>query len=124
VLRITAASGSLLLTGDIEASDEAAIVARHGRLLASDVIVPPHHGSRGASTAAFVAAVNARLAIFSAGYRNRFGHPVAEVVDRYRAGGAQIRRTDQEGAVSLELGRDGVVTAAERERRRRYWLAD
>jgi len=124
VLRITAASGSLLLTGDIEASDEAAIVARHGRLLASDVIVPPHHGSRGASTATFVAAVNARLAIFSAGYRNRFGHPVAEVVDRYRAGGAQIRRTDQEGAVSLELGRDGVATAAERQRRRRYWLAD
>ena len=124
VLRIAGASWSLLLTGDIEAADEESIVARQGRSLASDIVVPPHHGSRGASTAAFVAAVNARLAIFSAGYRNRFGHPVAEVVDRYRAGGAQVHRTDREGAISLEVGSDGITTSSERERRRRYWLAD
>ena len=51
--------------------------------LRADVLVVPHHGSRTSSTPAFIAAVAPRIAIIAAGYRNRFGHPRAEIVARY-----------------------------------------
>ncbi|HEY2929716.1 ComEC/Rec2 family competence protein, partial [Piscinibacter sp.] len=76
VLRVSSAgSGSVLLTGDIEREQEAALVALLGDALKSDVLVVPHHGSKTSSTAAFLDAVQPRDAVFQAGYRNRFGHP-------------------------------------------------
>ncbi|HEX6734105.1 MAG TPA: hypothetical protein VF096_04775, partial [Azonexus sp.] len=70
---------------------------------------------------AFVAAVGARHALFSAGYRNRFGHPRGEVVARYVAGGAQVWRTDRDGALRVALRPDGVAIGAWRQDRQRYW---
>ncbi len=82
VLRVSAPGFTVLLTGDIEARDERALLAA-GAPLAADVIVVPHHGSRTSSTPDFVAAVDARVAVFTAGYLNRFGHPRPDVVARY-----------------------------------------
>jgi len=59
--------------------------ARDPAALAADVLLVPHHGSRSSSTAEFLAAVGAGTAVIPAGYRNRFGHPNAEVMDRYSA---------------------------------------
>ena len=42
--------GRTLLTGDIEAPGEAALLAERARL-ATDLLVAPHHGSRTSSTA-------------------------------------------------------------------------
>ncbi|MDR1662543.1 MAG: DNA internalization-related competence protein ComEC/Rec2, partial [Azoarcus sp.] len=76
VLRVRGAGGaSLLLTGDIESGGEDKLVSRYGGDLASTAVVAAHHGSRSSSSAAFVAAVRPETAIFSAGYRNRYGHP-------------------------------------------------
>lgn len=124
VLRIAGPAGSVLLTGDLEARNESALVARHGPDLASDVLLPSHHGGRGSSTPAFVSAVGARQVIFSVGYRNRFGHPAPEVAARYRAAGAALHRTDGEGALAIELGKGGIDIAGERLKRRRYWFSD
>ena len=121
VLKVSAPVGALLLTGDIEAKDEAALLARHGDRLATDVMLPPHHGSRSSSSAEFLAGVSPRLTLISAGYRNRFGHPAPEVVERLQASGAAIRRTDAEGALTLRFGREDISVAAERAERRRYW---
>ncbi len=121
VLRISSASGSTLLTGDIEAKTEAELLTRHGADLAADVLTPPHHGSRSSSTADFIFGVSPRLTLVSAGYRNRFGHPAAEVVDRYAAVGIEMRRTDREGALTLRIGPSGIAAESERELRRRYW---
>ena len=123
VLRLAAPGGTLLLTGDIGAAEEGAMLNRHVRL-AADVVVPAHHGSAGSSTADFVAAVGARSALFSAGYRNRFGHPAPAVVGRYVDLGAEIRRTDREGALRVSIGPEGLVVSGERQRRQRYWRAD
>ncbi len=38
----------------------------------------------------------------SAGRANHFGHPVPEVLERYRAAGAEVFRTDQDGAVTVD----------------------
>jgi len=119
VLRITAAGRSLLLTSDIEARAEAALLARGRERLAAEVLLVPHHGSRTSSTPEFVAAVGAQEAIFPVGYRNRFGHPKAEVVARYE--GVRQWRSDRDGAVSVQLGRGGINIEAERATRRRYW---
>ena len=63
-----------------------------------------------------------RWALVPAGYRNRFSHPNRDVLERYRAAGAGIVRTDLEGAVKVRLGAAGVALDTERRRRNRYWL--
>lgn len=121
VLKVSTPSGSALLTGDIEARSEAELAARLGPEMAADVLLPAHHGSRSSSSQGFVDAVGARLVVFSSGYRNRFGHPAAEVVERFAAAGAELHRTDREGAVTVRFGPDGIAATAERQARRRYW---
>jgi len=84
VLRVQADGGaSVLLTGDIEREQEAWLLATNAASLHSDVLVVPHHGSKTSSTTAFIEAVHPRIAVFQAGYRNRFGHPAPEVTARY-----------------------------------------
>ena len=61
------------------------------------------------------------LTLFSAGYRNRFGHPRSEVVARYRELGSAILRSDRHGAIELEFGPGVWNLTLERERRKRYW---
>lgn len=120
VLKVSAASGaSMLLTGDIERAAELE-VARDDAVRATALLVP-HHGSRSSSSAPFLAAARPRIAVASAGRRNRFGHPAAEVLERYAAAGAYVWRTDRDGAVTVRLGADGAAAQAERARRARYW---
>jgi len=96
---------SVLFTGDIEAAGERALLARMpAAMLAATVLKAPHHGSRTSSSSAFVAAVRPQVAVLSLGYRNRFGFPAPEVVERYIAAGARVLRTDRSGAVSVDLG--------------------
>ena len=123
VLRIEAGGKRLLLTSDIEARDEAALLKRNPEALAADVLLVPHHGSRTSSTPEFIAAVAPQDAVIPVGYRNRFGHPKAEVLERYEAGGIRVWRTDRDGAVRLRVAPDGVDVSAWRDERRRYWQA-
>jgi competence protein ComEC len=121
VLKITTTQGSMLLTGDIDAKTEAELLMRHGPALVTDVLVPAHHGSRNSSSPEFVGGVSPRLTLVSAGYRNRFGHPSAEVVERYAVRGIDLHRTDREGALAVQLGTGDVTVESERAHRRRYW---
>jgi competence protein ComEC len=121
VLSVRARGGAMLLTGDIEAAAEAVLLARGRERLAADVLLAPHHGSRTSSSPAFLAAVAPRAAVVPVGYRNRFGHPAPEVLERYARAGIEVRRTDLEGALTVRLSASGVRLEAERERRRRYW---
>jgi competence protein ComEC len=120
VLRVAAASRAVLLTGDIERAAELEMLGQ-GRVPRSDVILVPHHGSRSSSTADFIAAVAPLWAVVPVGYRSRFGHPNAEVLARYRTAGAQVLRTDLDGAITVRLGGE-IALETERHRRARYWL--
>jgi competence protein ComEC len=53
--------------------------------------------------------VRPQVAVLSLGYRNHFGFPAAEVVDRYVAAGARVFRTDRSGAVSVDLDERPLV---------------
>ena len=62
------------------------------------------------------------MAIIAAGYRNRFGHPRAEILARYLHAGAGRPRTDLQGAITVGIDPGKPIAAeAERDRRRRYW---
>lgn len=121
VLKIDSSHGSVLIPGDIEGKAEAELLARHGEAVRADVLVAPHHGGKRTSSPEFVAAVGAREVVFPVGYRNRFGHPHADVLARYAAAGAAVARTDQAGAVGIVLDGRGRVLRREREAHRRYW---
>lgn len=120
VLKVEAAGASMLLTSDIEAHDEAALLARDASALKADVMLVPHHGSRTSSTPAFIAAVGAREAIVPVGYRNRFGHPKADVLERYPPT-TPLWRTDRDGALTVDLQHDGAKIEPWRAERKRYW---
>ena len=120
VVRVVTAHGRVLLAADVEKAAEADML-RAGVPLAAEVLVVPHHGSATSSTPAFVAAVAPRVAIVSAGWRNRFGHPKPEVVARYHEAGAQVVRTDASGAVIVRLRPGGPSVSRWRDLHRRYW---
>lgn len=98
VLRLSYGQHDVLLTGDIEAEAEARLVA-NGLILPVDVLKVPHHGSRTSSTAPFVDAARPSVAVISSGAGNRYGHPSPLVLERLRASGARILRTDRGGGV-------------------------
>ncbi|TCJ11785.1 DNA internalization-related competence protein ComEC/Rec2 [Parasulfuritortus cantonensis] len=124
VVRVAGRDGSTLLTGDIGRLGELSLLELAGDRLRSDVLVVAHHGSGGSSMAPFVEAVAPRLAVFSVGLRNRFGHPDAAVLARFRAAGAAIARTDRDGALHLAVAGRGLPVRAARVADRRYWQAD
>lgn len=121
VLRISVGNNSVLLVADIERESERRLLQLHARQLPATLLVVPHHGSRSSSMPAFVAAVHPRYAVFTCGYRNRFGHPHAEVVARYRQIGSTLLRSDEDGAVLVEMDGEGVRLANFRAQQRRYW---
>ena len=119
VLSVTDAQGRrILLTGDLEAEQEQRLVRNLPDALRSEVLLVPHHGSKTSSTHALLDAVAPRIAVVQAGYRNRFGHPAAEVAARYAERGILLVGTPACGAWSAAS--DGTMHC-ERVRARRYW---
>lgn len=101
VLQIEYGTRKLLLLGDVESKAELSLLQEAGEALPADVVKVAHHGSRTSSTAGFVAAVRAKLAVISVGQQSMFGHPHREVVERWRAAGAQILTTGQSGTITV-----------------------
>ncbi len=94
---------SACFTGDVEGAGEEEMV-EEGVLSSAYALMVPHHGSATSSSLRWVQAASPRLAIFSVGRENRFGHPAAEVLERYRLLGIRVARTDRDGALLLQLG--------------------
>lgn len=122
VLHISGAGGSVLLPGDISRRIERQLLQHHPDLRA-EVLVAPHHGSKTSSSAAFLRTLQPQVVIFSAGYLNRFGHPAAEVRDRYAGAGIQAFTTADTGAVLVRMGERSNDLKSEgfRALHRRFW---
>ena len=99
VLRVRYGQRKILLTGDIEKMAEQSVSTSD--LVHADVVKVPHHGSRTSSTGPFVTAVQPSLAVISVGRRSMFGHPHAEVVERWRSIGAQVLTTGNSGMITV-----------------------
>ena len=120
VLAISAHGKRVLIAADIEADVERQLLAS-ASALRSDVLVVPHHGSRTSSTGEFIDAVSPEAAVMAVGYRNRFRHPAADVVDRYAQRGIDIYRTDLDGAIGIHVDSAGLQIDRWRHVRKRYW---
>jgi competence protein ComEC len=107
VLRLRYGERSFLFMADIEKETEAALL-RSNLDLRSDVIKVAHHGSRTSSTQPFVDAARPSIAIISVGRNSIFGHPHKEVVERWRASGAQIMTTGENGTISVVTDGKGL----------------
>ncbi|MHB1689385.1 MAG: DNA internalization-related competence protein ComEC/Rec2 [Thiomonas sp.] len=100
VLRVASRHGSLLLTGDIERAQERALAAGPAAdALGVDLLLAAHHGSKTSSSAEFLQAVAPRLVAVQAGFMNSYGHPHADVLQRYADLGLPVQRTDRAGAL-------------------------
>ena len=120
VLQVRSHAGPrALLTGDIEVRQEQALL-RAGVDVRADVMLVPHHGSTTSSSAAFIRAVQPALAIVQSGYRNRFGHPAASVMARYRAAGVAWVSSPDCGAACWRSWQPEMVQC-ERALHQRYW---
>jgi competence protein ComEC len=122
VLLVEGSGGSLVLGGDISARIEAALLDRFPRALPT-VMLAPHHGSRTSSSERFIGAVQPVLALVSAGWRSRFGHPHPRVVARYAAAGVPLLNTADTGALRIDFPADAAPRVAARWRQVRppYW---
>ena len=121
VLRISIGAQHVLLAADIEKEAELKLLKKHAAKLPAALLVVPHHGSKTSSTDGFVSAVSPRYAVFTVGYRNRFGHPHPEILQRYSGNGAQSLRSDEDGAILVEMDAQGLHVERHRNTHRRYW---
>jgi competence protein ComEC len=121
VLRIASPGGRVLIAGDIERAAERELLRRVPELLPAEALMVPHHGSATSSSPEFVERVAPRYAVFTVGYRNRFGHPREDVLERYLDAGSAVLRTDAAGAIEMRFSSGGLRVETQRERARRYW---
>ncbi|MDF2467022.1 MAG: internalization-related competence protein ComEC/Rec2, partial [Ramlibacter sp.] len=119
VLRVSNGERTALLLGDVEQAQEAQLIAA-GAAVRADVLLVPHHGSKTSSSAAFLDAVHPSLALVQAGYRNRFGHPAAPVLERYRERHITVIDSPHCGAIRWN-STDPAFHTCHRTDAMRYW---
>jgi len=98
VLRLKYGDTEFLFTGDAEKEAEA-IMLTAGNELQTQILKVGHHGSRTASTKAFLERVKPEVAILMVGKNNRYGHPHQETLTALKETGAKIYRTDTNGTI-------------------------
>ena len=118
LLRVEANGERLLLTGDIDAAAERALLA-DGRDVRAEWLQAPHHGSRTSSSVPFLRAVAPSVVLISRGAHNAFGHPHPQVLARYQALGVQVFDSVAQGAVTVRLG--AWQAAQGRRDEHRFW---
>jgi len=121
VLRISIENNNVLLTADIEKNSEERLVKLHSDKIKTTLLVVPHHGSKTSSTINFVERSHPRYAVFSAGYRNHFGHPKQEILRRYLNLGSELLRTDIDGAILVDMNDNNIRIEKYRQSHARYW---
>jgi competence protein ComEC len=118
VLLIEANGERLLLSGDIDAAAERALLDSP-LALPTDWLQAPHHGSRSSSSNALLEVLQPKGVLISRGQGNSFGHPHPTVIARYQKRGMAIYDSVEQGAIRLQLGRFEPPWSMRQERR--FW---
>src|SRR6185437_2856591 len=114
VLRATIAGVRILLPGDAEIEAQDDLLAA-GTDLRADILKVPHHGSA-YSDAAFLSAVQARVALISAGLHNDYGHPSPLLLAELARLGLPVGRTDRDGDIAVTIRSGALVPIGHRTR--------
>jgi beta-lactamase superfamily II metal-dependent hydrolase len=125
VARLDYGEFSMLLTGDAEEQTERERLIKSGANIRATVLKVGHHGSKYATSEDFLKRGEFKLAVISAGMDNRYGHPSQEVLDRLKAAGVKVYRTDFQGEILISTrGQEGdakVTTAREPKMNEDMW---
>jgi competence protein ComEC len=121
VTRLDYGDFSMLLTGDAEAETEERMMNAGSNLKAS-ILKVGHHGSKYASSESFLRAGRFEAAIISDGADNRYGHPSQEALDRFKALGIKLYRTDLQGEVTIITRGHGYEIRTERQTTGDLWV--
>jgi beta-lactamase superfamily II metal-dependent hydrolase len=120
VARLDYGDFSMLLTGDAEAQTEERMMSK-GADIQTRILKVGHHGSKYASSEEFLKRGKFEAAIISNGADNRYGHPSQEVLDRLKALGIKIYRTDLQGEISITSKGQGYQIKTGREAKEDLW---
>ena len=101
IFKLVYGETSFLFTGDVEKNVEKFYASKYRHFLDSDVLKVGHHGSKTSSAVEFLSYVSPEFSLISAGFKNKFGHPVDDVIQRLEAEGSTIYRTDLQKAILL-----------------------
>jgi len=102
VLLLTEGDYRALFTGDTGFQAEKGML-ESGLVSKVDYLKVGHHGSKYSTSLEFLEKIRPSLAVISVGAKNRYGHPTTETLERLSKVGASVRRTDQEGAIVVEI---------------------
>lgn len=102
IIKLVYGNTSFLFLADAEADAEKALTKRYGTFLKSDVVKVAHHGSKTSSTQELISLARPSYAIISVGDYNSFGHPNANVLERWHRSGAKVLSTAHDGALIFE----------------------
>lgn len=103
VLRASAGGRRALLAGDVEGAAQADLLGSPAQLDV-DLLAVPHHGAA-TTEPAFLRAARPAVALVSVGADNRHGHPHPDVLEVLAELGTEVRRTDVEGTIRVEVPR-------------------
>ncbi|MBU3198510.1 MBL fold metallo-hydrolase [Clostridium estertheticum] len=98
VIRLTFGSNSFMFDGDSEDVSENEMLSK-GLNVSADVLKVGHHGSNSSTTEAFLNKVNPKYAVISVGKDNSYGHPHKSTMDKLKAKGIKVYRTDENGTI-------------------------
>jgi competence protein ComEC len=101
IFKLVYGETSFLFTGDVEKNIERYYANKYKFFLDSDVLKVGHHGSKTSSSEEFISYVSPELSLISAGFKNKFGHPSKDVIQRLETEGSDIYRSDLQKAVLL-----------------------
>jgi competence protein ComEC len=102
------AGASLRTSGDLGVEGEERFLAAGPEGASGAVVlIAGHHGSRGSTGDAWLDAGRPALVVVSCGSGNPYGHPHREFLDRVRARGPGLLRTDRDGSVAVTATRRG-----------------
>ncbi len=104
VLFVQQGSFRALLTGDLEEAGEHQLIKLYKSQLANITLLKAgHHGSKTSSTEQFVELLQPELTIFSAGLKNRYGHPHEEVMERFFSRNLPTLITGLDGTIEVRV---------------------
>lgn len=112
-LRVVYGETEYLFTGDASIAIEQQLI-EHAAHIDADVLKVGHHGSASSSSSAFLERVSPQIAVIQVGEGNAFDHPRQEVLDRLRAVGSRVLRTDQVGKIVLTSDGRRIMIDSER----------
>jgi len=101
VVKLTIGKNKFLFTGDLPMQQEQELLAKNVDV-SSGILKIAHHGSKYATSDAFLDAVKPQDAIISVGKNNSYGHPNQETLQRLSAHKSKIFRTDEIGDIVYE----------------------